>query len=117
MREAKYDGAYYLAGLAVECSLKACIAKKTKRFDFPDKKVVNESYDHDLTKLLRTAGLIGALDRDCRANPALAANWAVVKDWTVESRYTVNNATKAQDLYNAVSRRPYGIIAWIRQRW
>lgn len=25
-----FDGAYYLAGLAVECALKACIAKATQ---------------------------------------------------------------------------------------
>lgn len=41
LREAKvllgvglYDGAYYLAGYAVECGLKACIAKRTLRHDF-----------------------------------------------------------------------------------
>ena len=33
-----YDGAYYLAGYAVECALKACIAKGTRRYEFPDKK-------------------------------------------------------------------------------
>ena len=27
--QGKYDGAYYLAGYAVECGLKACIAKLT----------------------------------------------------------------------------------------
>ena len=27
-------GAYYLMGYAVECALKACIAKQTKRYDF-----------------------------------------------------------------------------------
>jgi hypothetical protein len=29
-----YDGAYYLTGYVIECALKACIAKKTKEFDF-----------------------------------------------------------------------------------
>jgi HEPN domain-containing protein len=43
-----YDGAYYLSGYAVECSLKACIAKQTRRHDFPEKKAVQESYTHDL---------------------------------------------------------------------
>ena len=33
----KWSGAYYLAGYAVECALKACIAKMTKSEDFPDK--------------------------------------------------------------------------------
>jgi hypothetical protein len=30
-----FDGAYYLAGYAVECALKACIAKGTQRYEFP----------------------------------------------------------------------------------
>ena len=29
------DGAYYLAGFAVECALKACIAKATQRGGIP----------------------------------------------------------------------------------
>ena len=36
-RSGRYDGACYLAGYAVECALKACIAKRTKKHDFPDK--------------------------------------------------------------------------------
>ncbi len=52
-----YEGAYYLAGYAVECTLKACIAKQVKAFDFPDKKLAHDSYTHNLTKLLTTAGL------------------------------------------------------------
>jgi HEPN domain-containing protein len=43
------DGAYYLAGYAVECALKACIAKRTREHDFADKKLVNDSHTHDLT--------------------------------------------------------------------
>ena len=44
IREAKalfaageYSGAYYLAGYAVECALKACFAKNVKQYDFPEK--------------------------------------------------------------------------------
>jgi hypothetical protein len=32
-----YEGAYYLTGYAVECALKACIAKQTQQHDFPIK--------------------------------------------------------------------------------
>jgi HEPN domain-containing protein len=42
-----WAGAYYLAGYAVECALKACIAKGTERFEFPDQKRVNSSYTLD----------------------------------------------------------------------
>jgi hypothetical protein len=47
------DGAYYLAGYAVECALKACIAKETKRYEFPDKKRVDSSYSHNLDLLVK----------------------------------------------------------------
>jgi hypothetical protein len=49
-----YDGAYYLIRYAVECALKACIAKETRRYDFPDKRTVVESYVHDLDRLVKT---------------------------------------------------------------
>ena len=52
-----YQGAYYLAGYALECILKACIAKQVKEFDFPDKKLANDSYTHKLANLVITAGL------------------------------------------------------------
>jgi HEPN domain-containing protein len=35
MRSGNKEAAYYLTGLAVECAVKACIAKNTKRHDFP----------------------------------------------------------------------------------
>jgi HEPN domain-containing protein len=37
----KFDGAYYLAGYAIECAIKACVARNTRRFDFPDKDLAN----------------------------------------------------------------------------
>ncbi|WP_445248940.1 HEPN domain-containing protein [Microcoleus sp. OTE_8_concoct_300] len=51
----QYSGAYYLSGYVIECALKACIAKQTKKFDFPDKKTVMDSYTHDLEKLVKVA--------------------------------------------------------------
>jgi len=32
-----FAGAYYLAGYAIECGLKACIAKTVNQYDFPSK--------------------------------------------------------------------------------
>jgi hypothetical protein len=52
------QGAYYLAGYAIECALKACIAKKSKRWEFPPKrKYVDQVYTHDLNLLLQAAEL------------------------------------------------------------
>jgi HEPN domain-containing protein len=52
-----YDGAYYLAGFAIECALKACIARKTQRYEFPDPKRAGRAWNHQLDQLLREAGL------------------------------------------------------------
>jgi len=35
LQKGRNEAAYYLAGYAVECALKACIAKQTKRHEFP----------------------------------------------------------------------------------
>lgn len=117
MRSGCYDGAYYFTGFAVECALKACIARQVRRYDFPKKRTVEQSYTHDLKTLMRTAGLEDTLDKESKTNPALARNWAVVKDWNNESRYTVIGQTRARELYSSVAERANGLMSWIRQHW
>ena len=47
------SGAYYLAGYAVECAIKACIAKKTRKSEWPPKpEDVRKMYSHDLNENL-----------------------------------------------------------------
>lgn len=58
-----FSGAYYLAGYAMECAFKACIARQTLRHDFPDKKRVDASYTHNLKELVAAAELRGATCR------------------------------------------------------
>jgi hypothetical protein len=48
----KYSGAYYLAGYSIECALKACIARRVKRYDFPLKDAA-KYYTHDLEELVQ----------------------------------------------------------------
>lgn len=104
-----YDGAYYLSGYAIECALKACIAKKTKEFDFPDKKLIEKIYTHDLTKLLGVVGI--------RVEENLVVNWAVVKDWSEQDRYKRHTEEEARDIYNAVANPEEGVLEWIKQHW
>src|SRR5437762_4227896 len=80
-----FCGAYYLAGYSVECALKACVAKQIREHDFPDKKLVLDSYTHDLEKLLSISGVKQAHELELRNNPAFAVNWSVVKDWSEEA--------------------------------
>ena len=113
-----FAGAYYLAGYAVECALKACIAKRTTRHEFPDRKLVNDIHTHDLKELVKLAGLSAEHVREMRTNRAFEVNWGVVKDWRPERRYTrTTSKVEARDLYGAIAARKNGVLAWIRPRW
>ena len=111
------DGAYYLAGYAVECALKACIAKRTQQHDFPDKKLVNDSHTHDLGKLIQLAELKVDLDIAMQGNRAMQSSWGAIQDWSETSRYERRNAQEASDLLQAVEDQAGGLLPWIRLRW
>jgi HEPN domain-containing protein len=114
----RWSGAYYLAGYALECGLKACIARLTNQDDFPrDRKFVEECYTHNLEKLLKAAGLKPALDADATANPTFSAYWAVAKDWQETSRYAQRTKAEAETLYEAITNNPHGVLPWIRLHW
>lgn len=125
IREAKllldngyWEGAYYLAGYAVECALKACIAKQTREYDFPTLKVVKDSYTHNLEKLVGPAGLRKEFDDELERNRQFAEYWGVVKDWDEEARYQPAIADKsAADLYTAITDNENGVLQWLKKRW
>ena len=105
-------------GYAVECALKACIAKQTNRHDFPEKAFARKVYVHDLDDLLKLAGLEAQLDEDMKSNALLEVNWSTVKDWKEDSRYSTSISTnEARDLYSACTSRKNGILNWIKARW
>jgi HEPN domain-containing protein len=104
------------ACFAVECALKACIARKTNRYDFPaDKNYATKVYTHDLSALLKLGGLEWHLDLAMKSDTLLAANWSVVKSWDVSSRYELL-ALNGRGMTAAVSSRN-GVLKWIKQYW
>ena len=113
----QWPGAYYLAGYAVECALKACIAKLTNLHDFPDKDRVLRSYSHRIESLVEEAGFKVARDRDAVANAALGNNWATIKDWDEKSRYELWIESEARELFVAVTDPSDGVLPWIVVRW
>lgn len=109
-------GSYYLSGYAIECALKACIAKMARRHEFPLKSdYVRRLYTHNLEELLKLAELDQHLENEMKANVSLARNWGVVRSWNEESRYRVGGLN-GKDLYAAVAGVD-GVLTWIRQRW
>jgi HEPN domain-containing protein len=110
------DGAYYLAGYAVECALKACIAKRTQEHDFPEKES-KDFYIHDLERLLGFAKLKTELDQAVGANPALKASWVIVQNWSEKSRYEQKSLQQAAELLRAIEDPAGGLLSWVQKRW
>jgi HEPN domain-containing protein len=114
----QWTGAYYLTGLAVECALKACLARAVKEHDYPDKRFVNGMYQHDLQNLVGLdAALLAALQADMALDPKLDANWSTVKDWDDEKRYDIVDEQEAKGLYEAIVEVGCGVMPWIRGKW
>jgi len=113
-----FEGAYYLAGYSVECGLKACIAKQIREHDFPDRKFIQDSYTHDLSKLLGLAGLREEHRKKADQDKNFALNWAVVKDWSGEDRYSLQiQEQKARDLIDAITDTNSGVLPWLKTFW
>jgi HEPN domain-containing protein len=117
LKAGQWSGAYYLTGYAVEFGLKACIAKLTNQHDFPDKKLVQRSYTHEIDVLLEVAGLVLQRKTDVTANPTLGANWLLVKDWDEEARYQLWTEPDARKLFVAVTDSTNGVLTWIKVHW
>jgi len=123
LREAKLllaanapDGAYYLAGYAVECALKACIAKQTQRHDFPEKLRANRSHTHNMKELIGVAGLKDA-HGDAVRQYEFSTRWDVIVQWTEQSRYQSNSVEDAEALIEAIENRRYGILQWLKKHY
>ncbi len=115
-RHRRFDAAYYLAGYAIECALKACIARKTKRYDFPDKELAQNVYTHDLAQLARLAGLRDQLEEEFRNDPLLETRWDLVRDWKEKSRYELRGRDRAEAMLDAVGDER-GIFACLKKYW
>ena len=111
-----FDGAYYLAGYAVECALKACIAKGTQRHDFPDKKRVDLSHTHNLKDLVRIAGLEDTFREACN-DRGFSDNWERVRVWSEQSRYERHDEESARYLVEAIADRRQGVYACIKPHY
>jgi len=113
-----HEGSYYLLGYAVECAFKARIARQMRRFDIPDRKLVNDIYTHDLNKLLSVSGLEPEHRKLSKSNPAFELNWTIVKDWSEQSRYaSIISEVKVKDFHSAALSRKNGILPWLKKWW
>jgi hypothetical protein len=104
-----------LGGYAIECALKACYAKRTRRFDFPpDQEEYKKAYSHELAKLATIAGVREELEQ---AGTRIASNWKTVQYWSHVSRYRIVTRKQAEDLIAAISDRKDGVLTCIQRHW
>jgi HEPN domain-containing protein len=111
----RWAAAYYLAGYAIECGLKACLLKHLGESGavFGDPAYLKElakCWTHDLMKLVTLAGLEANLSAALRANPGLVSNWGLVKAWEETSRYEEKDEASAKALYQAITDNADGVF-------
>ena len=120
LKARRWSAAYYLAGYAVECGLKACVVAYVKRnvdVIFRDRRFSEKCWTHDFDELFKLAGLKARWDADVVANPALQNNWQVVENWTEAARYQRRTRAEAERLYQAITDPANGVLPWIRNHW
>ena len=111
----RYGAAYYLAGYAVECGLKSCIAKLTRAEDFYDKTLAGKIFTHKLKELANYARLLAVIEQS--SDQVFQANWGQVSLWNEESRYETHTHRDAEQMIQAVRDPDHGVMQCIRQYW
>lgn len=118
LKDNLYNGAYYLAGYAVECALKACFAKQTQQFDFPDKEKTAKVYTHKLLALVMVSGLQNDLEEEKGKNNSFKENWNLATRWDESARYSSNyTELQAKELIEAIIDPTNGVMQWLKRYW
>ena len=115
----RWASAYYLAGYAAECGLKACVLARVEKTGviFDDPKFAEQVRIHKLDKLVKLADLDPQLNIALGANPVFRGHWGVASLWSEESRYQVKSQADAEQLYDSITVNPDGVLAWIQNHW
>jgi hypothetical protein len=116
----RWSAAYYLAGYAVECGLKACIlayVEQNPDVIFRERRFSEKCWTHDIDGLVSIANLETVRVAETAANPAFYNNWNTAKDWREADRYNGRTETDSRELYTAISDPTNGVLQWIRNHW
>jgi HEPN domain-containing protein len=126
----RWEFAYYAAGYAVECALKACLLARMihTAWVFQEKWEARACRTHDFGELIDLAGMRDELNNKLAASAAaappagppsgvFARNWGTALSWKVESRYQPRTEAEARELYQAITHDPDGVLPWIKNFW
>ena len=108
-----YDGAFYLAGYAVEFGIKAILCRGIRAQEMPDPDI-KDYFVHDLKKLLKYAGLTDEI----QGLGLLASSWnLLITKWSEATRYSGWTQAEAQSMIIAVGDSSKGVLPWLRSKW
>ncbi|MEM6492044.1 MAG: hypothetical protein AAF684_09140 [Pseudomonadota bacterium] len=113
----RWDGAYYIAGYAVEFGLKAVIASGVQAGLFPGKPRFAGVWTHDFVELVRAAAIGPILTARRRTTPRFDWNWRTVAAWSEAARYRPTGAVsspRAKSMIVAVSEAETGVLPWLK---
>lgn len=131
-RNKQFEGAFYLAGYAIEFALKAAVCRNLDIDDFfnenPSTKLkgglTREFKTHDISTLIILAGLIKKLDGHKAIDPDFMVNWSYIEqmNWTEQCRYDCPNPIKynqtdVKAFIDAIDNRKGGFLRWISKFW
>ena len=115
----QWSGAYYVAGYALECALKACILAYIDRTGiiFEDKKYAQSCWTHNIEDLVKQADLTIERDKASRTKNTLGQHWLIAKDWSESSRYRMSSQLQAEKLFHALTDTTDGVLLWVQNYW
>lgn len=113
-----HDGAFYLAGYAVELCLKAKICETLGVTDFYSSHVPRSDLSktfliHNLERLILLSGLYPKFEAEKVNDIVFNAHWERVKSWSEKSRYD-NKGTHLQTDTNQFLESVKILITWIK---
>ena len=113
----RYTNAYYLYGYGIEFALKACISRLFRNHSIPEKRLVNDTYIHELKKLVVTAKLADELEQQNFESQIFKGHWQIVSSWSEQVRYAKVGQQLADAMRVAVTDETNGVLKWLKMHW
>jgi hypothetical protein len=124
------DGAFYLAGYAVECALKSAVCKTLGIDDFYEPfsakshgakvkdDVLQKFKTHDFATLLVLSGLFYQFEADVQIDPALQNVQRIFdkQKWSEQYRYEAKNMKTKAEVQSYLTAVNY-FLQWISRFW
>jgi HEPN domain-containing protein len=117
LNQSSFPGAYYIAGYAVECALKAIICLRFSAHTLPDKNFVQKVHSHKLDELMTIAGVKVDFEARAKADDVFKANWGIISQWSEQSRYEFKDEFNARALLDAIGNKNHGLLPWLKTLW